>query len=132
MQLLCYVIFFDILHRYGVIAASQICSVSRKYCAVLRNRFFVVLLCCRLPPKLGETAKVYRYGINWVKGRGVILEIVYVGQCEVFVCLDFVVFFFLSLLLVAKLIGPRMGCQFLKKFDFSDTLPLSVCGSSVG
>ena len=22
---------------------------------------FVVLLCCRLPPKLGETAKVYRY-----------------------------------------------------------------------
>ena len=40
LQLLCYVIFFDILHHYGVIAASQICSVSRKYCAVLRNRFF--------------------------------------------------------------------------------------------
>ena len=39
-QLLCYVIFFDILHHYGVIVASQICSVSRKYCAVLRNRFF--------------------------------------------------------------------------------------------
>ena len=38
-QLLCYVIFFDILHHYGVIAASQICSLSRKYCAVLRNRF---------------------------------------------------------------------------------------------
>ena len=33
-QLLCYVTFFDILHHYGVIAASQICSVSRKYCAV--------------------------------------------------------------------------------------------------
>ena len=28
LQLLCYVIFFDILHHYGVIAASQICSVS--------------------------------------------------------------------------------------------------------
>ena len=41
LQLLCYVTFFDILHHYGVIAASQICSVSRKYCAVLRNRFFL-------------------------------------------------------------------------------------------
>ena len=40
-QLLCYVTFFDILHHYGVIAASQICSVSRKYCAVLRNRFLL-------------------------------------------------------------------------------------------
>ena len=40
LQLLCYVTFFDILHHYGVIAASQICSVPRKYCAVLRNRFF--------------------------------------------------------------------------------------------
>ena len=39
LQLLCYVTFFDILHHYGVIAASQICSVSRKYCAVLQNRF---------------------------------------------------------------------------------------------
>ena len=43
LQLLCYVIFFDILHHYRVIAASQICSVSRKYCAVLRNRFFYFL-----------------------------------------------------------------------------------------
>ena len=40
LQLLCYVTFFDILHHYEVIAASQICSVLRKYCAVLRNRFF--------------------------------------------------------------------------------------------
>ena len=40
LQLLCYVTFFDILHHYGVVAASQICSVSRKYCAVVRNRFF--------------------------------------------------------------------------------------------
>ena len=42
LQLLCYVTFFDILHHYGVVAASQICSVSRKYCAVLQNRFFLV------------------------------------------------------------------------------------------
>ena len=41
-QLLCDVTFFDILHHYGVIAASQICSVSRKYCAILRNRFFLL------------------------------------------------------------------------------------------
>ena len=41
LQLLCYVTFFDILHHYGVIAVSQICSVSRKYCAVLRNRFLL-------------------------------------------------------------------------------------------
>ena len=40
LQLLCNVTFFDILHHYGVIAAFQICSASRKYCAVLRNRFF--------------------------------------------------------------------------------------------
>ena len=40
-QLLCYATFVDILHHYGVIAASQICSVSRKYCAFLRNRFLL-------------------------------------------------------------------------------------------
>ena len=40
-QLLCDVTFFDILHHYGVIAASHICSVSRKYCAVLRNRILL-------------------------------------------------------------------------------------------
>ena len=54
MQHLCYVTFFDILHHYGVIAASQICSVSRKYCAVLQNRFFsfacIDLKFCKQPP----------------------------------------------------------------------------------
>ena len=39
-QRLCYATFFTILSHFGVIAASQICSVSRKYCAVLQNRFF--------------------------------------------------------------------------------------------
>ena len=50
-----------------------------------------------------------------------VLEIVFVGQCEVFVCLEFVH----SLPpppLVTKLIGPRTGCQFFKKKKyFSDT-----------
>ena len=39
-----------------------------------------------------------------------VLEIVFVGQCEVFVCLDFVWTFFFPL--AAKLIGPLTGCQF--------------------
>ena len=42
-----------------------------------------------------------------------VLEIVFVGQCEVFVCLDFVHFFFFSL--GAKLIGSRTRCRFFKK-----------------
>ena len=54
-----------------------------------------------------------------------VLEIVFVGQCEVFDCLDFVHFFFFPL--ATKLIGPPTGCQFLKKknVDFSDTYPLN-------
>ena len=44
LQLLCYVIFFDILHHYGVIVASQICSVSRKYCAVLRMMMMMMMV----------------------------------------------------------------------------------------
>ena len=39
------------------------------------------------------------------------LWIVFVGQCEVFLCLDFGLFFSLA----AKLIGLRTGCQFFKK-----------------
>ena len=38
-----------------------------------------------------------------------VLEIVFVGQCEVFVCLDFLKIFFFPL--AAKLMGPRTGCQ---------------------
>ena len=41
-----------------------------------------------------------------------VLEIVFVGQCEVCVCLDFAYFFFP---LAAKLIGPQTGRQFFKK-----------------
>ena len=61
-QLLCYVTFFNVLQHYGVIAASQICSVCRESIVPFYEQIFVVvLLCCRLPPKLEETAKVYRY-----------------------------------------------------------------------
>ena len=49
------------------------------------------------------------------------LEIVFVGQCEVFVYLDFGNFFPLA----AKLIGPQTGCQFFKHVDFSDIRPLN-------
>ena len=43
----------------------------------------------------------------------------FVGECEVFVCLCFVVvffffFFFFFFPLVAKLIGPKTGRQFFK------------------
>ena len=40
------------------------------------------------------------------------MEIVFVGECEVFVCLCFccLLFFFFSL--AAKLIGPKTGRQF--------------------
>ena len=52
-----------------------------------------------------------------------ILEIVFVGQCKVFVCLDFVHFFPFA----TKLIGPQMGCQFFKKdVDFFDTYILKL------
>ena len=40
LQLLCYVIFFDILHHYGVIVASQICSVEKVLCRLTEQIFF--------------------------------------------------------------------------------------------
>ena len=41
LQLLCYVIFFDIVHHYGVIAASQICSVEKVLCRLTEQIFFI-------------------------------------------------------------------------------------------
>ena len=49
-----------------------------------------------------------------------VLEIVFVGQCEVFVCLDFVKKIFP---LATKLIGPQTGRQFFKKCRFFQHLP---------
>ena len=46
------------------------------------------------------------------------MDIVFVGQCEVFVSLDFVEIFFP---LTAKLLGPRSGCQFFKKMSILPT-----------
>ena len=48
-----------------------------------------------------------------LKGCVTFLGIVFVGQCEVLVLIWYIFFFFSPL--AAKLIGPRTGCQFLKK-----------------
>ena len=53
-----------------------------------------------------------------VSGHLSVLGIVFVGQREVFVCLDFVLTFFS---LAAKLIGLLMGRQFFKNVDFAVT-----------
>ena len=42
------------------------------------------------------------------------MEIVFVGECEVFVCMCFVVSFYFFFPLAAKLIGPKTGRQFFK------------------
>ena len=54
------------------------------------------------------------------------MEIVFVGQCEVFVCLEFaeIIFVFLFFPVAAKFIGPRMGCQFFINVNFLDNPPL--------
>ena len=44
LQLLCYVIFFDILHHYGVIVASQICSVEKVLCRLTEQIFIFVII----------------------------------------------------------------------------------------
>ena len=58
------------------------------------------------------------------------MEIVFVGQCEVFVCLGFGHFnYFICLFfsLAAKLIGARTGRQFFKNVDCSDRIGLLTC-----
>ena len=59
--------------------------------------------------------------MSYLRAMVSVLEIVFVGQCEVFVCLDFVFTFFFPL-------GPealRMGRQFFKNVDISVTYPLN-------
>ena len=55
-----------------------------------------------------------------LRGCRLLLEIVFVGQCEVFVCPRFGHF-----ILAVKLIGLRTGCQIFKNVDFSDLNPLN-------
>ena len=61
-----------------------------------------------------------------LRGCRSLLEIVFVGQCEVFVCLGFGHFilfvYFFPWPRSSK--GPRMGRQFFKNVDFSVTYPL--------
>ena len=58
------------------------------------------------------------YACLFVKGDGVGFGDSFVGQCEAFVCLDFLLTFFP---LAAKLTGPQMGCQFFRNVGFSVT-----------
>ena len=63
--------------------------------------------------------------VSHLRGLMLVLAIVFVGQCEVFVCLGFVSYFLLFLFLLAvKLIGLQTGCQFLKNVYFSGIHPL--------
>ena len=57
------------------------------------------------------------------------MEIVFVGQCEVFVSLVFFGLFLFPLFFPWPLIGPRMGCQFFKNVDFSGIYPLKGVSS---
>ena len=60
------------------------------------------------------------------------MEIVFVGQCEVFVGLGFGHFFFCFFFpLAAKLIGTRTGRQFFKNVDFLDLHPLKGEGDGL-
>ena len=68
--------------------------------------------------------------MSHLRGRVTVLEIVFVGQCEVFICLDFIHFLFFPL--AAKLIGLRSVCQFFKNFDFSFTLSLNLMSHLTG
>ena len=83
-----------------------------------------------------EAQKVREWGVNSLKtsifplptplrGCRSLLEIVFVGQCEAFVCLGFghcILFvYFFPWPRSSK--GPRMGRQFFKNVDFSVTYP---------
>ena len=61
--------------------------------------------------------------ISYFKEMVFIFEMVFVGLCEVFVCLEFSAFFFFSL--AAKLIGPFPECEFFKNVDFFPVHPLN-------
>ena len=84
-----------------------------------------------------EAQKVREWGVNSLKtslflsttplrGYRSLLEIVFVGQCEAFVCLGFGHFilfvYFFPWPRSSK--GPRMGRQFFKNVNFSVTYPL--------
>ena len=83
-----------------------------------------------------EAQKVREWGVNSLKtsfsvtyplrGCRSLLEIVFVGQCEVFVCLGFghFILFVCFFPWPRSSKGQRMGRQFFKNVDFSVTYPL--------
>ena len=64
-----------------------------------------------------------------IKGGMSVLEIVFVGQCEMFVCLHFVGLFFFFFFFFFPLVREQ-GVNSLKDVDFSDTYPLKQISSS--
>ena len=91
---------------------------------------FVVFLCCRLPPKLGETAKVYRYRFSYLANaflistdmntfsiKQILMEIIFIPSSTIFflfICL-FIFFFFHTISFHALKLGksslPQTGSQ---------------------
>ena len=72
---------------------------------------------------MDKDLSIYSFQRNYfLRGRVSVSEIVYVGQCEVFVCLDFVDLFSLGY----EAHRSANGVSFLlKNVDFSDTRPLN-------
>ena len=62
-----------------------------------------------------------------LRGCRSLLEIVFVGQCEVFVCLRFghFILFVYFFPWPRSSLGPRTGCQFFKNVSFLDQHPLN-------
>ena len=98
---------------------------------------FVILFYLFIFFPWARSSKVREWGVNSLKtsifplptplrGNRSLLEIVFVGQCEVFVCLGFGHFilfvYFFPWPRSSK--GTRMRCQFFKNVDFSVTYPL--------
>ena len=66
-----------------------------------------------MPPQKLSSIRITMSQMNILRDKCHFLEIVFVGLCEGFVCLEFVALFFMA----AKLIGPFKGCQFFKNVD---------------
>ena len=71
------------MRHFGVIAASQICSMSRKYCAILRNRFFYFLDSIKLFQKTDLEILMDLHVLKVTESKNVIF-----GMSSVSVCLS--------------------------------------------
>ena len=77
--------------------------------------FFSPLAAKLIGPKTGrQFFKNPLNSMSYLRGEVWFMEIVFVGECEVFVCLCFCCLLFFFSPLAAKLIGPKTGRQFFK------------------